>query len=200
MTSDQQLTSSTSHSLIKRAQHADKIAWEKLTRLYSPVVYGWARHAGLQPDDASDVMQNVFQTLTSRLHQFERRNGKDRFRGWLYSITKNKVRDHFREKQKHAQAMGGTAAHEMFQDLPESPPDEASSDGQSEITGIRQRALELVSGDFESRTWQAFYRTTVQGDAPQDVANDLGISVWAVYKARSRVLTRLRAEFEDLLQ
>ena len=64
---------------------------------------------------------------------------------------------------------------------------------------MRKRALELISGDFESRTWQAFFRTTVQGDAPQDVANDLGISVWAVYKARSRVLTKLRAEFADLL-
>lgn len=199
MTSDQQPTSSTSHSLIKRAQHADKIAWEKLTRLYSPVVFGWARQAGLQPDDASDVMQNVFHTLTSRLQQFERRNGNDSFRGWLYTITKNKVRDYFREKQQRVQALGGTAAHEMFQGLPDSPPDEASSDGKSEISGVRQRALELVSGDFESRTWQAFYRTTVQGDAPQDVANDLGISVWAVYKARSRVLTKLRAEFSDLM-
>ncbi len=199
MTSDQQPTSSTSNSLIRRAQQADKIAWEKLTRLYSPVVYDWAKQAGLQPTDASDVMQNVFQTLTSRLHQFERRNGADSFRGWLYTMTKNKVRDHFREKKQRAQAFGGTAAQEMFQDLPESPPDEASSDGKSEISGVRQRALELISGDFESRTWQSFYRTTVQGDAPQDVADDLGISVWAVYKARSRVLTKLRTEFADLM-
>ena len=171
MTSDQQPTSSTSNSLIRRAQQADKIAWEKLTRLYSPVVYDWAKQAGLQPTDASDVMQNVFQTLTSRLHQFERRNGADSFRGWLYTMTKNKVRDHFREKKQRAQAFGGTAAQEMFQDLPESPPDEASSDGKSEISGVRQRALELISGDFESRTWQSFYRATVQRDAPQDLTD-----------------------------
>ena len=190
---------STSESLILRAQRADSVAWEKLTRLYSPVVYGWARKAGLQPDDASDVMQNVFETLTSRLNQFQQRNGNDSFRGWLYTITRNKVRDHFRVKRDKAQAFGGTDAQQMWQGLPETPPETSSSDGQSELNGVRKRALELVSGDFESRTWQAFWRTAVEGDAPNDVAADLGISVWAVYKARTRVLTKLRSEFEELL-
>lgn len=191
--------SSTSHSLVRRAQKADPAAWEKLTRLYSPVVYSWARGAGLQPDDASDVMQDVFHTLTSRLQQFERRNGNDSFRGWLYSVTRNKIRDHFRLRRDNAQAFGGTNAQQMWHELAETPPDETSSDGISELNGVRRRALELTSGDFEARTWQAFWRTAVEGDSPNDVANDLGISVWAVYKARSRVLTKLRAEFEDLL-
>lgn len=194
-----QESGSTSHSLIARAKQADAAAWERLTRLYSPVVFGWAKQGGLQADDAADVMQNVFQTLTARLHQFERRNGSDSFRGWLYTITRNKVRDHFRAKRSQAQPIGGTAAQEMWQHLPETPPDASSSDGNTELTSIRHRALELISGQFAVRTWQAFYRTAVLGDAPQDVASDLGISVWAVYKARSRVLTKLRTEFEDLL-
>lgn len=168
-------------------------------QLYGPVVFDWARRAGLQPDDASDVMQNVFHTLTTRLHQFEHRSEKDSFRGWLYTITKNKIRDHFRALRGQEQAPGGTAAKEMWQQLPETPPDETSEDGRSEVSGIRQRALTLLSGQFAPRTWQAFYRTTVQDDTPQDVAADLGISVWAVYKARSRVLAKLRAEFQDLL-
>lgn len=191
--------SATSHSLIDRARKADQSAWDKLTRLYSPVVFQWAKQAGLQSEDAADVMQNVFHVLTSRLHQFQRRNGSDSFRGWLYTITKNKIRDHFRAQQNVAQPLGGTAAQEMWHHLPETPPQEDSSDGKAELTGVRKRALELISGEFESRTWQAFFRTTVQGDSPQNVARDLKISVWAVYKARSRVLAKLRAEFADLL-
>ena len=192
-------TSATSKSLLRRAKLADQGAWEQLTRLYSPVVYDWARAAGLQPDDAADVMQNVFQTLASRLHQFERRKTTDSFRGWLYTVTRNKIRDHFRSRRGQERALGGTAAQEMWQHIPDSPPSEGTSDGQQEVSGIRQRALELLSGQFAKRTWQAFYRTTVQGDTPQNVANDLGISVWAVYKARARVLTKLRSEFEDIL-
>ena len=136
--SSPQNNSSTSHSLIERAQRADHGAWEKLTRLYSPVVYDWARKSGLQPDDASDVMQNVFQTLTSNLGRFERRNGSDSFRGWLYTITKNKIRDHFRTLQGRERALGGTIAQEMMQEFPDSPPDDSSSDGRAELSGVRR--------------------------------------------------------------
>lgn len=53
-----------------------------------------------------------------------------------------------------------------------------------------------MRGDFEQRTWQAFCRATVESDTPADVAADLGIFVWAVYKARARVLSRLRQELD----
>ena len=59
--------------------------------------------------------------------------------------------------------------------------------------------MELASGEFEGRTWKVFWRTAVEGDAPADVAADFGMSVWAVYKVRSRVLAKLRSEFQDLL-
>ena len=51
----------------------------------------------------------------------------------------------------------------------------------------------------DDRTWKAFWRSAVEGDRPADVAADLGVSVWAVYKARSRVLQRVRTELEGLL-
>ena len=38
-----------------------------------------------------------------------------------------------------------------------------------------------------------------QGRAAPDVAAELGISVGAVYAAKTRVLARLRAEFQGLL-
>jgi len=191
--------SQSSKSLVRRAQRADPAAWDRLVRIYSPIVYGWARGAGLQPDDASDVMQDVFHTLTTQLSKFERRTASDSFRGWLYTVTRNKIRDYFRGRRDQAQAVGGTKAQARWQEVPDGPPDETSLEGKSEIQGVRRRALELASGDFESRTWQAFWRTAVEGDGPNDVAKDLGISVWAVYKARTRVLTKLRAEFEELL-
>ena len=144
-------------------------------------------------------MQEVFHSLTTQLKKFQRRTASDSFRGWLYAVTRNKIRDYFRARRDQAQAVGGTNAQERWQEVPDGPPDETSLEGKSEIQGVRRRALELASGDLESRTWQAFWRTAVEGDAPNDVAKDLQISVWAVYKARTRVLTKLRAEFEELL-
>jgi RNA polymerase sigma-70 factor (ECF subfamily) len=59
--------------------------------------------------------------------------------------------------------------------------------------------LELVRLEFEDRTWQAFWRVTVEGQAAADVARDLGMSRNAVYIARSRILQRLHQEFGDLI-
>ncbi|MEX0819426.1 MAG: sigma-70 family RNA polymerase sigma factor, partial [Pirellulaceae bacterium] len=120
------------------------------------------------------------------------------FRGWLWTISRNKIRDHYRLQKRQAQAAGGTDALNQIQQLPEIPPSTASESGVIELSGLHRRAMELVRNDFEERTWQAFWRAAVEGDAPADVAADLGISVWAVYKARSRVLSRLRQEFEGL--
>ncbi len=69
----------------------------------------------------------------------------------------------------------------------------------SESRSIMRRALELVRAEFEPATWTAFWRTTVDGAVPADAAAELGVSVNAVYKAKSRVLRRLRDELDGLL-
>jgi RNA polymerase sigma-70 factor (ECF subfamily) len=60
------------------------------------------------------------------------------------------------------------------------------------------RALDLIRGEFEERTWSAFWRTAVDGRAAKDVGADLGMSAGAVRVAKSRVLRRLRQELGDL--
>ena len=190
---------STATSLIVRVRSADPDAWEKLTRLYGPVVYGWARQAGLQPYDASDVMQNVFQAVTQHIVRFRKDLRTDSFRGWLWTITRNKILDHFRGLKPMAKPIGGSDAYQQLQQLAERPPSRESPSGSIELSGLRRRALKLVQGSFENRTWRAFWRTAVEGDSPADVAADLEISTWAVYKARSRVLQRLREEFQGLI-
>jgi len=191
---------STETSLIVRVQRNDSDAWERLSQLYGPIVYAWARKAGLQPEDASDVMQSVFTSLTTNIERFQRRTTSDSFRGWLWTVTRNKVNDHFRNRNAQATARGGTDAYNLLQALAETPSSADSEDGQNELNQLRRRAIQLVQGQFEGRTWVAFWRTTVEGDAPNEVAADMGISVWAVYKARTRVLQRLREEFQGLLE
>ena len=51
---------------------------------------------------------------------------------------------------------------------------------------------------FEKSTWQAFWRTVIDGVSTEEVAEELGLSRWAVYKARSRVLQLLRSELDCL--
>ncbi|MDG1896579.1 MAG: sigma-70 family RNA polymerase sigma factor [Fuerstiella sp.] len=87
--------SSTSPSLLSRARVGDTDAWHRLVEIYSPVVYRWARSAGLQDSDASDVMQDVFRDVARGLSGFRKEKPGDSFRGWLWVIARNRIRQHF---------------------------------------------------------------------------------------------------------
>lgn len=101
---------STSLSLLERARANDSDAWRRLSRIYGPQVYRWARQAGLQENDASDLVQEVFGVVATRISDFRRDRVGDSFRGWLYSIARNKIRDHFRALARRPDAAGGTQA------------------------------------------------------------------------------------------
>jgi RNA polymerase sigma-70 factor (ECF subfamily) len=183
---------STSDSLLQRACRLDPAAWERLCSLYGPIIYGWCRQQGLQDSDAADAVQEVFRSVFLHLKQF--RSGGGAFHRWLWKITLNQVRLHFRRaKQKLVHSGAGP-----MQDWPE-----AAVESEPDATSIRSRivraALDLIRGDFSEQTWQIFVRTTLQGESCQDVATSLHMSTNAVRQARFRVLRRLRQELDGLL-
>ena len=62
---------------------------------------------------------------------------------------------------------------------------------------LLSRGLDLIRGEFEERTWQAFWRTAVEGRDAKEVALELRMSPGAVRVAKSRVLRRLREELGE---
>jgi RNA polymerase sigma-70 factor (ECF subfamily) len=196
-------SSSLHTTLLVRLQSNEGDAWRRLDYLYGPVVFGWCRGAGLQPDDAADVRQEVFQSVAKAIAGFRRENASDSFRGWLWRITQNKLRDYFRKQRRLPQAAGGTTFQQQLQaialptdageeTIPPGPPPE-------ETGGVFHRALELVRGEFAERTWRAFWRVVIDGQQVADVAAELDMSPGAIYVAKSRVLRRLREEFSAVL-
>jgi RNA polymerase sigma-70 factor (ECF subfamily) len=134
--------------------------------------------------------------------QFRRERPGDSFRGWLWTITRNKIRDHFRRLAKQPQAPGGTDAQLRLAQIPDQPPELSDGAGppSAEKTGLESRALELVRAGVEERTWRAFWRVVIDQQAVADVADELGMSVRAVYEAKYRVRRRIRQELEGLIE
>src|SRR5262249_60000951 len=64
---------------------------------------------------------------------------------------------------------------------------------------VARRLLELLRPEFQPNTWRAFERLMLEGGKPDEVAAELGLSVNAVFIAKSRVLRRLREEAEGLI-
>jgi RNA polymerase sigma-70 factor (ECF subfamily) len=185
---------STSSSLIEqvRARHAD--AWARLARLYTPLVYRWARQRGLQDADAADVVQEVFRSVATRINSFRQDQPGASFRGWLWTITYHKLGDYFRRVSSQPEAAGGTDAQHRLQQTAEISASSLDGPRFDADASLLHRALHVLRGEFEERTWQAFWRATVDGQATSDIAQDLGMTIRAVRQAKYRVLRRLREE------
>ena len=183
-----------------RDQHPD--AWPRLTHLFGPLAYGWCRRAGLPAADAADVTQEIFRSVAIGLPRFRRDRPGDTFRGWLATIAQNRIRDFQRRAVNRPQGFGGSEFHQIIQNLPDPAAECDSSltgEMETERRGVLHRTLELVQAEFEDRTWTAFWRATVDAEPPEAVAAELGVSLNAVYKAKSRVLRRLREELAGIV-
>jgi RNA polymerase sigma-70 factor (ECF subfamily) len=188
-------------SLVERARNEEAGAWDRLVRLYAPMVYSWCRQWGLHEHDVADVFQEVFLSVATHLNHFHRDRASDTFRGWVRTITRNKVLDHFRRlgREPGTVGVGGSEAQLKISALPASANAEDESVAEEALEhGLFQRGLESIRAEFEVRTWQAFWQTVVEGRVPKDVGADLKMSPGAVRVAKSRVLQRLRQELGDL--
>jgi RNA polymerase sigma-70 factor (ECF subfamily) len=181
--------------LVRLRDPGDGEAWRQFVQLYAPVVYGYARRRGLQDADAADLTQDVLRRMAKGAGQFAYDPSRGAFRGWLFTVTRNQLLD-FQERNQRQRGVGGTSAQQRLEQEPDRQ-DEAVFDEE-----FRRRLLaaaaEQVRCEFEARTWEAFCQTAVDGKKPQDVAVALGLSVGAVYIAKSRVQARLKERVREL--
>jgi RNA polymerase sigma-70 factor, ECF subfamily len=196
---DPPASDATSPSLLLRVQANQAGAWDRLVDLYAPLVYHWCRRADLGPDDAADVFQEVFRAVAAHVGTFRRDRDGDTFRGWLRTITRNKVRDHFRAQADRPLAAGGTDAQRRLHAVPDPLPAEPDPSELDLVHRQLHRVLEEIRGEFEPRTWQAFWQVQMDGRGTDEVGAALGLTPAAVRKAKFRVLRRLRQELGDLL-
>ena len=191
---------STSHSLINRLQQNDPPAWSDLVYLYSPLIQYWALRAGLPQKECADVLQEVFRSVVTNIHQFKKQKKQDTFRGWLRTITRFKVADYFRKNQEGADAIGGTEAN-IRMNLTSDVDDEFDGDEQALMAEHEhlKRALNMIRSDFKESTWQAFWGVVVENKSTDEVAKQLNMKTGAVRVAKSRVLKRLRDQLGEYL-
>lgn len=191
----------TSSSLLDRVCLREEEAWSRLLTLYGPLVWDWCGRWQLNPHDREEVVQEVFQAVHRNVDSFQKSAPGDSFRAWLWTITRNKLRDRFRRMKHQITADGGSEGQMRLEQVPE----ELSESAEQPLVAsakeqILARALEMLRPRFEGKTWDAFWRSTIEGHTPQQIAADLDMSAGAVYQAKSRVLRYLRRELEGLIE
>jgi RNA polymerase sigma-70 factor (ECF subfamily) len=185
--------------LVQVRDGANEGAWREFVGLYGPVVYGFARKRGLQDADAADLMQEVMRSISSTIGRLDYDRNRGTFRGWLFTVTRNKVFNFLAARRNRAQGAGGTTANRMLETTPDE--DDGSQAWETEYQRrLASVAMERVKGEFQENTWRAFWLAAVEGLPAAEVAKRVGLSPGAIYVAKSRVLARIREEVESLKQ
>jgi RNA polymerase sigma factor (sigma-70 family) len=172
-------------------------AWHEFVRLYSPIVYGFARKRGLQDADAADLMQDVMRSVSKAIQRLDYDRQQGMFRGWLFTITRNKIFNHLSAKRIRPQASGDENTNRLLESQPDG--NDGSDDWEMEYQRrLAAIAMERIRGEFQENTWQAFRLTAIEGVAAAEAAKQVGMSPGAIYVAKSRVLARLKEEVDVL--
>jgi RNA polymerase sigma-70 factor (ECF subfamily) len=171
----------------------DDVTWTRLTQLYTPLLHGWLGSRLPQAADVEDVTQEVFRVVLQKVVDFKHNGHPGAFRKWLHCICINCVRAFY---QKRSPTSLDPEVLREFED-PCSPLNQRWDREHDEL--LLARALELIRPEFKETTWEAFHRVARQGEKADAVAGELGLSVNAVFIAKSRVMVRLREEVEGLL-
>jgi RNA polymerase sigma-70 factor (ECF subfamily) len=190
---------STSRSLLVRARQGQEPAWRRIVSLYRPLIHGYLTYQGVPFQEADDLTQEVLAVVVRELPHFEHAGRTGAFRTWLRHITVNRARAFFRAGRERPGAVGGSDFLDQVQQL---------EDDQSALTRrwneehdrhVLRHLLEQMEEEFGPAVVRAFHRLTVERAPAREVAAALGMSVGAVYTAKSRVLARLREEAAGLL-
>lgn len=183
-------------SLLKKlkVRPTDEVAWREFVERYGERILGWCRYWGLQDADAADVTQAVLVKMVRHIGTFDKEVGS--FRAWLKTVSHHAWYDLINTRQHKLAKGGDTLARRLDSE-------EARDDLARELEAAwDQELLQLASDRVRLRvhpnTWSAFERTAIRGVAGQEVADELGMNLPAVYKARSNVTKLLQEEIQSL--
>ncbi len=178
--------------LIRLRDLQDQQAWGQFVDLYAPLIYGYVRKRGLQDADAADLTQTCLRKVALHVGSLEYDRRRGTFRGWLFTIVRNLLRDFFERCQRPDQGSGDSQIQRLLESQAVPEPDEADEWERECRRGLLAWAAKEIRPQVQETTWQAFWQTAVEGRSGKEVAQRLGLKLSGVYVAKSRVMARLR--------
>jgi RNA polymerase sigma-70 factor (ECF subfamily) len=184
--------------LLRLRDPQDDAAWNRFAGLYAPLLVHFLRKRGLQDHDATDLTQEVMLAVAQAMRAFEYDPRRGSFRGWLFTIVQNKLRNFLAVRQRQPQGTGGTSMQQRLDQQPGTEADPAALWDRAYEQQLFAWASEQVRPRVAGHNWLAFWRTAVEGQSTQDVAGQLGLSVAAVRLAKSRVMAQIRKVLQEV--
>ncbi len=169
----------------------DSVSWGEFYRIYSPLIYRYALARGLNHADAEEIRSSCYETIIKKIGAFDYQKEKGGFKAWLRRVVTNRVIDLQRKRNAqpghHSQlnqlAAGGKSPEEMF-------------DEQWKSNHLNY-CLAKLKPELNPTQFQAFL-LLLGGASVESVCKQLSLNTNQVYKAKSKILQRIRAELQQI--
>jgi RNA polymerase sigma factor (sigma-70 family) len=191
----------------------DQKSWGEFFDAYWRLIHATALKAGLTEVEAQEVVQEVMIAAAKKMPEFTYDPGKDSLKGWLLSVTRWKVADQFRKREKAdrgevpkaagvasaVRADDETARTSTIERVPDSSSLALDTIWEGEWReNLLRAALERVKQRVNPAHYEMYHLHVVQGLSPSEAARALGVSTAAVYLAKHRVGRLLKRELRQL--
>ncbi|MDB6174973.1 MAG: rna polymerase sigma factor region 2 [Chthoniobacteraceae bacterium] len=182
----------TSISLLNRLRDpADHASWERFHARYEPLIVTVARKAGLGHAEVEDVVQETLIEVAKQMPNFCYDVSKGTFKGWLLTILRRRVYNHWRSQSYQAGALRLPRAQSFepcLMEIPGSDEIELEKIWDAEWRAHTiQEALKVVKTKVKPLQFQLFQLHVLKGISAQEVAKRLGVKLMQVYWARLHV-------------
>ena len=173
--------------VLRKAQRGDERAFSIILRAYETPVYNYVLRLVGDRSLAEDLTQEVFLRVYQGLASFSLRS---KFTTWLFQVTKNRVLDELRAKERRP------LAPVNLDDAPQLEVLDAPIERLEEIDTL-WRAVQDLTVDLK----MALLLRDVVGLSYTEIADSLEITLatvkWRIYKAREEVQLALVREGVD---
>jgi RNA polymerase sigma-70 factor (ECF subfamily) len=180
-------------TLLERVRdREDAAAWEQFFELYAPLLEGYARSSGLAAADAEEVRDQCLAAIVGRIGAFRYDRAKGSFKGWLFRIARDRVVDVLRRARE---GQPDTAAFAALPDHGEQPDEAWAREWRREHVRF---ALAEVRREEEPQLRERMDLLLDESLPARDIAARTGWNENQVYKARARLLAKVRAALRRL--
>jgi RNA polymerase sigma-70 factor, ECF subfamily len=180
--------------LVRRAQKADKAAFEELIRRHQHRVFAVAGGILKRREDVEDIAQQVLVKAYFSLKRFDQRAA---FTTWLYKITVNECWDLLRKKKVRPLLYESDMSEEQARQAITSAEQGGDEPDISERLAARQRVHRLLQG-LDERDRLMLILKEVEGFSIEEIAEVLDLNANTVkvrlFRARRRLVNQAKAQ------
>jgi RNA polymerase sigma-70 factor (ECF subfamily) len=183
----------TRDTLIRRLPNsADAESWNRFVEIYEPLLFRMARGRGMQPDDASDFVQEVLSAVVKNVEGWVERSDRGSFRAWLFRIAFNLAVNFLTRPRYQRLGTGDSQIAKMLAEIPAADAEPSEMLQREYRRELFRWAAERVREQVSPQQWMAFWLTSVEERPIAEVAREFQTSIGSINIARSRITKRIR--------